>query len=170
MRTSILAAAAALVLVVAPSARADDPPRGYVVPHIVPYEGGEIPPAAHLETAPDMTYVGTGIAIAGAAYGFSLIYALSTCGAQMDCRSGSAALYAPVVGPFITAAQAPTTGGAALSVFDGAVQSVGAALIVAGIIAPKRFVVWQDRKASVTVAPTLVGAGASGGLAVLAHM
>ncbi len=58
-------------------------------------------------------------------YGSSLLYAVATCGAQQECRNGSAWLYVPVFGPFITAAQAPTTGGQALAAFDGAVQTIG---------------------------------------------
>ena len=139
----------------------------------MPYLGGAIPPFAHIETKTDMGFVGSGIAVAGAPYFISLLYALGTCGAQMDCRSGSAFLYIPVVGPFITAGQSLTTGGAALAAFDGSLQTLGAALVIAGIVNPKRFVVWQDRSAAIAVTPTALGsgAGAGAGLALtLSHM
>ena len=134
---------------------------GYVVPQSVPYEGGAIPAFSHIEERPNTTLVRAGFGVLGAAYGVSLIYALSTCGAQMDCRAGSAWLYVPVLGPFITAAQAPTTGGAALSAFDGGVQVLGAVLAVAGVAAPDKFVVWQGRTARLSLAPT---SGASQGV------
>jgi hypothetical protein len=139
---------------------------GYVPPHFVPYVGGAIPSSAHLETKPDLTFVGAGIGIASLPYVISLAYALSTCGAQMDCRPGSAFLYAPVVGPFITAAQSPTTGGAALAAFDGGLQLLGAALVVVGFAKPNQFVVWQDHTASLAVTPTTVASGAGGGVAI----
>jgi hypothetical protein len=144
---------------------------GYVPPHMVPYLGGDIAPFAHIEAKPDMGFIKAGITIVGIAYGSSLFYALATCGAQMDCRAGSAALYAPVVGPFITAAQAPTSGGIALSMFDGGVQLLGAVLLVAGFVSPQKFVVWQDQTSSLKIAPTALGSGAGGGLSLtLSHM
>jgi hypothetical protein len=144
---------------------------GYIEPHVVPYAGGEIPPYAHIETKPDNGFVYSGATVIGISYGFSLLYALGTCGAQMDCRAGSAALYAPIVGPFITAAQAPTTGGVALATFDGGLQVLGAALLVAGFVSPKKFVVWQDQSTSLMVTPAALGSGAGGGLSLtLSHM
>ena len=143
----------------------------YVVPHEVPYMGGAIPANAHIETKPNGSLIGAGLGVWGGTYLISLIYALSTCGAQMDCRQGSAALYIPVIGPFITAAQAPTSGGMALAAFDGSVQVLGAALAVAGFIAPKKFVVWQDHVAKLSVTPIAVGQGMSAGVGVtLTHM
>jgi len=139
----------------------DDPAPGYVRPHIVPYLGGRIPENAHIETRPDWSLVKAGLWTLGSTYVLSLAYALETCGAQMQCRGGSAFLYVPVVGPYFTAGQAPTTGGQALSVFDGVAQSVGAALVLAGLAFPDKFVVWQDKStaAAVTPVPMVGGAG-----------
>jgi hypothetical protein len=176
---SLALAVAFSILVFPLAARAEDPPPPsqaqaptaptsaspvYNTPHIVPYEGGTIPRNAHLEDRTNMTLLGPGIGIAGAAYSLSVLYALGTCGAQMECRSGSAWLYVPVVGPFVTATQAPTSGGATLSVFDGAVQLIGASLLVAGIAMPKQVVVWQDDAVAVRVAPAPIAGG--GGLSV----
>jgi len=135
---------------------------GYVIPHFVPYLGGGIPQYAHIETKPNLALVGSGTAILGTAYFISLIYALSTCGAQTDCRAGSGWLYLPLVGPFITAAQSLTSGGAALAAFDGGVQVLGATLAIAGLVAPKKFVVWQDKTTSISVTPTSPGPMAAG--------
>jgi hypothetical protein len=141
----------------------------YNTPHVVPYEGGAIPRNAHIEDRTNMTLVGSGTAIAGAAYGMSVLYAMGTCGAQMSCRSGSAWLYVPVVGPFVTATQAPTTGGATLSVFDGMIQALGAGLLVAGIAMPKQVVVWQDAGVAVNVAPAPMPGGGGVMVNVASH-
>ena len=161
MRTSIV-----LVMLIPSLAFADDETPspedtgGYVVPHSIPYQGGRIPATASLESRPSYGLVATGAGILGAAYLGSLIYGLATCTAQQECRAGSGWLYVPIVGPFITAAQSPTTGGQALALFDGGVQVAGAALIAAGFIFKKQFVVWQGKSASVQVVPT---AGPNGG-------
>jgi hypothetical protein len=99
-----------------------------------------------------------GVVVTGSAYLFSLAYAGSTCGAQQDCRSGSDWLYVPIVGPFITSAKAPTSGGAALAAFDGMVQVGGVALAVAGALFPQQVVVSPGR-ASWKVEPVSVGSG-----------
>jgi hypothetical protein len=139
---------------------ADEPPTGYSPPHVVNYTGGRVPEYAHLEQRTNTTLLTPGLWVAGVAYGLSVLYALSTCGAQTECRSGSQWLYVPIVGPFITAAQAPTTGGEALSVFDGALQTMGAGLAVAAVLMPRSVVVWQDRDVAFRVTPAVVPGGA----------
>lgn len=133
---------------------------GYVIPHSVAYQGGKIPETASLESRPNAALVATGLGILGSAYLGSFIYGLATCTAQAECRAGSGWLYVPVIGPFVTAAQAPTTGGAALALFDGGVQVLGAVLTVTGLVWQKKFVVWQGKSATLKVTPD---SGASGG-------
>src|SRR5258708_855484 len=88
---------------------ADEPPTGYSPPHVVDYTGGRLPEYAHLEQRTNMKLITPGLWVAGVSYGVSVLYALGTCGAQTECRSGSQWLYVPIVGPFITAALAPTS-------------------------------------------------------------
>jgi len=133
----------------------------YVAPESVPYEGGDVPANASIVSKPNGVLIGTGIGLLGSAYLGSLIYGLATCTAQQECRQGSGYLYIPVIGPFITAATAPTTGGQALAAFDGGLQVVGAALIASGFIWPKKFVMWQDKSAALRVLP-YAGQGAGG--------
>jgi len=154
-------AAVAIVASLALPARADDEARdGYSPPHVVSYRGGTIPSYAHLEGRANWGFIDGGLWVTGVPYGLSVLYAMSTCGAQMDCRSGSQWLYVPVVGPFVTATQAPTTGGQALSVFDGALQSLGAVLMIAGVSMPHTVVVWQDESAQLRITPNALSGGA----------
>jgi hypothetical protein len=149
---------------------------GYVVPKAVPYEGGDIPSNAKIVTKPNATFVATGVSLLAASYGGALIYGLATCSAQESCRQGSGFLYIPLFGPFITAVTAPTTGGSALAAFDGGVQVFGAALAVAGFLAPQKFVMWQGKSAKLTVMPTISGVpsdrgGMTGGVSfTLTHL
>jgi hypothetical protein len=150
----------AVAATIALPSRADDASPGYSPPHVVDYAGGAIPPNGHLETRTNTQLLHAGIVTAALPYGFSLLYALSTCGAQMECRSGSAWLYLPFLGPLITAGYAPTSGGAALSVFDGGLQMAGLALMIASQTSPRTVVVWQDANAALRVMPTVTPGGA----------
>ncbi len=134
-------------------------------PRVVPYEGGPIPKGAKLETRVNWVITGVGIGVFSGFYLTSLFYALGTCGAMMACRPGSEYLYIPVVGPFITAGLAPTTGGAALSVFDGVVQTVSFAMIFAGFVFPKTVVVMYDT-ARLRAEPIHIPGGAGIGVTV----
>jgi len=136
---------------------------GYTAPRRVRYEGGEIPAYAHIETTPRKGLIIAGAAVLGASYLISVIAAIGYCGPGRECVNGG--LYIPVVGPFIVAAQAPSSGGATLAAFDGIVQLGGLGLIIAGFVAPEQFVVWRDAdaQASLTVVP---GGGGGVGLAL----
>ncbi len=134
---------------------------GYVVPQSTPYQGGRIPRGASIEKRPNMALIEAGAAIFGSAYGLSLLTSALMCTPGSSCgTSGVSAawLYLPIVGPFIAASDAGTTGGSALAAFDGGVQLLGAAIALTGLLAPKKFVVWQDKTASIKLTP---GSGAS---------
>lgn len=133
---------------------------GYVVPESVSYDGGKIPEGASLEKRPNMTLVATGLSILGVTYLSSVISAAASCPPQSACTatSGATWLYLPFAGPFITAAMATSTGGMALAAFDGGLQILGGALALAGVLAPKKFVVWQTKSASLKIT-TGTGAG-----------
>ncbi len=176
MRNFLKLIAAALVLAPA-AAFADDEPQakpasgGYVVPQAVAYEGGKVPDGATIEKRPNLALIGTGIGIFGAAYLPSVITAIVACGPQKDCSAtgGAAWLYFPVVGPFITAAMSTSVGGAALAAFDGGLQVTGATIAIAGLVAQKKFVIWQDKTAKVTVTPG-AGSNVAGLSLTLTHM
>jgi hypothetical protein len=161
MKLSLVFAALALVPATAFADDAPPPPPkgGYVVPQSVPFEGGSIPEGATIEKRPNLTLVGAGLGVFGAAYVPSVIAAIAACAPQKDCTStgGAAWLYLPVIGPFITATQSTSDGGRALAVFDGGLQLTGAVIAVSGLIAQKKFVVWQDKSATLTVTPNLGG-------------
>jgi hypothetical protein len=150
----------AITSLAAPAHADDEALTGYQPPHVVNYTGGLVPSYAHLETRANTKVIELGLASAGAVYALTVLYALGTCGAQMACRSGSEWLYVPVVGPFMTAWQAPTSGGATLSVFDGTLQALGVGVAVAGVLLPRTVVVWQDPEVSVRITPVpTVGGG-----------
>jgi hypothetical protein len=86
----------------------------------------------------------------------------------MECRSGSEWLYAPIIGPFMAAAKAPTTGGMALATFDGFVQVGGLALAAASLLSQKKVVVTYG-KPSIEVTPMAVAGGSGVGI-TLTHM
>lgn len=137
----------------------------YRPPVIVAYEGGRVPKDAKLEERPRTGLIATGISLTASAYAASLTYAIATCGAQMECRNGSAWLYAPIIGPFVAASRAPTSGGMALAAFDGAVQSIGVALFAAGFLAPKTMVVTY-RDTAIRLAPVSAGSAMGVGFVV----
>ncbi len=130
----------------------------YRPPVVVSYEGGAIPRDSHIEERPSRGLIIGGLVTAGTVYAASLTYALSTCGAQQDCRSGSDWLYVPVVGPFITSGKSPTSGGKALAAFDGALQLGGLVMAAVGLLVPQKVVVTPGR-ASLRVDPISVGSG-----------
>jgi hypothetical protein len=72
---------------------------------------------------------------------------------------GWAALYVPVVGPWVGIGTLNASGvGAAVLVLDGLGQVGGAAMIVLGIALPKKQLIRDDLgKSTLTVAPMLTG-------------
>jgi hypothetical protein len=133
---------------------------GYTAPHRVRYGGGEIPAYAHIETEPRKGLVIAGAVVLGASYALTLLAAIGYCGPGSECING--ALYIPLIGPFIVAAQAPTSGGATLAAFDGVVQAAGLGLLIAGFVAPEKFVVWQDADAHASLSLVPGGGGGVG--------
>jgi hypothetical protein len=157
-------------VVVVTQAPPPKPANGYVVPSLVPYEGGKIPADSTLTSQPNMALIGAGLVVLGVSYVPSVFTAAIACPPEAVCTAtrGVSWLYLPVVGPFITAVIATSTGGAALAAFDGVLQVSGAALVIAGLVAQKKFVMWQDKRASLTVTP---GAGNAAGVSLtLTHM
>jgi hypothetical protein len=130
----------------------------YTPPTVVPYEGGRIPKDATIEERTRKGLLVGGIVVAASAYTISLAYALSTCSAQQACRAGSDWLYVPIIGPFVTSAKSPTTGGAALAAFDGALQLGGVGMVVASALFPQKVVVTPGH-ASWKVEPVHMGSG-----------
>jgi hypothetical protein len=147
------------------------PKTGYIAPELVAFEGGALPKDASLTRRPTWALVGAGLGVFGATYTASVIAAAVSCPPQGDCPATRSAawLYLPIVGPFITAAQSTSTGGAALAAFDGTLQVTGAALAIAGLIAQKKFVMWQEKSTTLTVMPTATNAGAGFAL-TLTHL
>ncbi len=131
----------------------------YVAPRVVDYEGGDIPRNAKLKDAARIELIALGLAGSAGMYGASVLYALSTCAPQEKCRAGSDSLYIPVIGPFLTAGVAPTTGGRAVAIFDGVVQTAGIGLAAVALLFPKKVLVISNKRGSLEVQPISAGSG-----------
>ncbi len=145
------------------------PPPGYTYPPpegaverraVIPYKGGVVPPGYRLEER-----IRTGLVVAGSVV-FGTFYLFTVAGAMQSLNSSRApygALFVPVLGPFIVAGAGNFTGFDSLLVplfiFDGIIQAGGAAMLLAGIFAPKKVLVREDVAArpEIFVGPGSVG-------------
>jgi hypothetical protein len=123
------------------------PQPGYVVPgarvrrRVVPYNGGPIPPNAHLEEQPI-----TGLIIAGSVL-FGVSYVPSAFAALLcvSCSSsGIGWLGVPVVGPLITLGFPQSEEGARLLVLDAIFQIGGVGMLIAGLAVRNRVLVVDE--------------------------
>jgi hypothetical protein len=124
-------------------------------------EGQPIPPGYHAKTKIRAGLVGAGAGLLG---GFWLITALPSVVIADVSHNGSVALGAiPLAGPF---ALIPQSGGYAsvdfVLVFDGLIQVAGAAMLIAGIAAPKTVLVRDDIAKVVKYLPKPVAIGKNG--------
>ena len=95
-------------------------------------------------------------------YTFSLLAAaIGQDSAGPAGHNGEAALYAPVVGPFIAMGSSSTATGTLFLAMDGLGQVAGAALLAYGIVSPKPVVVRNDL-GSLQIAPTPMILGRDG--------
>jgi hypothetical protein len=108
------------------------PRRRHFYPARRAYHGGPIPSDMTVVRSRRLTAMTGGVAIMSLAYGGVFIGRSILC-LTFPCTEASMWLYAPIVGPFVYAAQAPNFGAGALAVLDGLAQSVGTLLIVVGI-------------------------------------
>ncbi|MDI3281876.1 hypothetical protein [Polyangium sp. 15x6] len=131
------------------------PPPGYGYPPaapaeteerkpVMPYKGGLVPPGYVLEER-----IRKGLVIGGSVV-FGTFYLFSAAGAAAaeSTRTPWAALYVPVIGPFIVAGAGNFSGSdnyaRPLFIFDGLVQAGGVAMLVAGIVAKQKVLVRED--------------------------
>ncbi len=146
-----------------------EPPPSYYVPQSVAMsgprkitdwqEGEPIPAGYH-----PVTRMRTGLVVGGAVtFGVMYLFFGVLPGAiGMDAHHGEyGAFFAPIVGPFI---MMPQTGSASLNVLlalDGIAQAAGAAMLIAGIAAPKTILIRNDL--GLTVKPTPMSFGKNSG-------
>lgn len=137
-----------------------------VEPHRLPERmefipGAQIPPGYRVDTQPRFGLAAAGWITFGALYTSSAI----TAGFIIDNRDGGgAALFAPVLGPFITIGTlGASASGGVLLVFDGLGQAAGLAMGIAGFAAPKKMIV-RTQYGSFHVAPFAAPTGPAMGL------
>ena len=144
--------------------QAAPPPAGYYVPNSVAQsgprqindweEGEPVPPGYH-----PVSRIRKGFVVGGAVT-FGTLYLITVISAAVyhDASGGSGSangLYIPVVGPFVQMANTSSATGNVFLAIDGLGQAAGAALLIAGIAAPKMVLVRNDL-AKVEIQPGLV--------------
>jgi hypothetical protein len=135
------------------------PPAG---PKVLPWREGEpVPPGYHPETR-----VRKGLVISGAIV-FGTVYLFTAIGGGDAVYRGSpgyAALFVPCAGPFITLATTRQDDLETMAlVLDGLVQITGAALLVPGLLVPRRVLVRDDENQPfVLPAPMALGPSSAG--------
>ena len=117
-----------------PQTPAPAPVKAAIPPRRVPYHGGEIPAGATVITRSHNGLLAAGLTVFGSLYAISVITAVASCtpgDSATSCRSNTAWLYIPAIGPFLTAAdQNASFGGRNLAIFDGVFQLAGLAAAV----------------------------------------
>ncbi len=136
-------------------------------------DDAQVPPGYHTETR-----VRRGLVVGGAVT-FGTMYLLSALIAAVGADSANvsynydgsyagtrknelAALWVPVVGPFIQMGNTSTSSGNLLLGIDGAAQAAGAAMLIYGLAAPKTVLVRNDLGMTTTIVPMRMGQGGSG--------
>jgi hypothetical protein len=114
--------------------QAPAPAKPTISPRRIPYHGGEIPAGATVVTRGHNGLLAAGLSVFGGLYVISVITAAASCSpgdSASSCRSNTAWLYIPAIGPFLTAADANASfGGRNLAIFDGVFQLAGLAAAV----------------------------------------
>ena len=110
------------------------PVKQAIPPRRVPYHGGEIPAGATVVTKGHNGLLAAGLSVFGGLYLISVITAAASCSpgdSASSCRSNTAFLYIPAIGPFLTAADPNASfGGRNLAIFDGVFQIAGIAAAI----------------------------------------
>jgi len=127
-------------------------------PHMDWDDDRQAPPGYHLETR-----VRKGLVIGGAVtFGSMYLLTALTAAAINDSRGSAngSLLYIPVAGPFLYLGEAGSQSGKLVLIIDGVAQAAGAAMLIAGIAAPKTIAVRNDL-AKIEITPVL-GPGSAG--------
>ena len=110
------------------------PAKAPISPRRIPYHGREIPAGATVVTRGHNGLLAAGLSVFGGLYLISVITAAASCSpgdSASTCRSNTAWLYLPAIGPFLTAADPNASfGGRNLAIFDGVFQVAGLAAAV----------------------------------------
>jgi hypothetical protein len=141
--TNVVAAMTLLILATRSSPTRAEPPQGpvasfpppYVLPPTLPYQpGAPIPPRYRLEEHENRPLAVTGASILGSGYFLSVVNAIA-----VDNIDAPNALLIPLVGPFVSAAQAKRDQHAVFPyVFLGGLQAAGVSLMVMSELFPTR--------------------------------
>lgn len=155
--------------------QAAPPPAGYYVPNSVAQsgprvikdweEGEAIPPGYH-----PVTRIRKGLVVGGAVT-FGAVYLINVLIAAVShdacnisgstCSGALTALYIPIAGPFVQLGSSHSATGSFGLVVDGLLQAGGAAMMIAGIAAPKTVLIRNDL-AKIELKPTPMTFGKSG--------
>jgi hypothetical protein len=162
-----------------PQQQQPQPVKAPLSPRRIPYHGGEIPAGATVITKGHNGLLAAGLSVFGGLYVISVITAAASCSpgdSASTCRSNTAWLYIPAIGPFLTAAdQNASFGGRNLAIFDGVFQLAGLAAAVGAYASSEQWLEYSGPTARAhapgprwALLPGAVGANAGATLQITA--
>ena len=125
-------------------------------------EGEAIPPGYHLSTRVRKGPVIAGAIVLGVLYLFSTLAAAESADENTGSRNPEAALFVPVLGPFVQMASTTSATGIWALAVDGLAQGAGLAMLIYGFASPKPVLVRNDLGLRVTPRIMAMGQGGSG--------
>ncbi len=122
---------------------------------VVAYEGGPIPPGARLATRPSLALVIAGSASLGVGYVTAFfnwtaggLSCLATAWGSGTCRTPGPLVVIPILGPWLDIAITPQLPGhVAASIASGVFQAAGLAMLIGGLAAQNRVLIYEPQYA-----------------------
>jgi hypothetical protein len=137
-----------------PPFQGEEPPR--------PRQAEPIPAGCHAEALVRQNLVIGGSLVFGLPYAGSVLFGIALAAFQSDHGGGSLSpglFFVPVIGPYVALAEMDTV--ESMLIIDAIAQTIGVAMIVAGV-AWKKTVIVPDTTARVTVTPMRFGRDGTG--------
>lgn len=124
-------------------------------------EGNPIPHGYHPEPRRRILLMMSSASSFVSLYCFSVVMGAVITDASKKSKYTYQPLYIPVLGPFLQMSRAKSATATALLAFDGIGQTIGVAVLIAGVYLPKVVLVRNDL-GSASISPVLLGRGRAG--------